>query len=454
MSGPFFPTMTCWYSFLDILFCLSKKMGYERVLSNIFPLRMTDARGFVFGVFALSLLWLGAPGEALANRTSDPPETDDFSTHFGIADELYDIQSAQVYRHQTFAELVTSHGAPYETAVQLAEAVESEFNVREVRAGQPYRVYVNPWLQQPQYLIYEIDAIRYMVFDLFNPSESRLERRPVEQSWKRIEGTIRSSLYEALMANDAHPVLALRLSEVFAWQIDFFRIRSGDSFRVLYEERLVEGAPVEPGNILAACVDHQGEEFCGFRFDDGQGPQYFNEAGESLRRTLLKAPLRYSRISSGYTESRYHPVLKRRRPHRAVDYAAPPGTPVRSVGDGRVLKAGYYGNNGNYVKIRHNGTYETGYLHLSGFAEGIETGAEVQQGQTIGYVGSTGLSTGPHLDYRLWKRGRPVDPYELELPPTRPVSPQNKEAFDQLVQDRLQRLYPLQVFENLIANRS
>jgi murein DD-endopeptidase MepM/ murein hydrolase activator NlpD len=407
---------------------------------------------FLCTLAAALLLWIGAEPSVVADASnSRPPEVE---RGIGISGEKYSIQQGHVSRYQTFADLLTGYGVSYERAVQVAEAIRPDFNVRSMKIGQPYEVYVNPWLERAQYLVYHIDPVRYVVFDVQNPSESHVGRRPVQREWAVVQGTIQSSLYETLTARDAHPELALRLSEMFAWQIDFFRIRSGDSFRILYERRTVNGEQVAPGKILAASLDHQGEQYFGFRFENGEGPEYFDREGESLRRQLLKAPLRYTRISSGYTNSRYHPVLERHRPHRAIDYAAPPGTPVHSVGGGTVLKAGYYGNNGNYVKIRHNGTYTSGYLHLSDIADGVEPGAEVEQGETIGYVGSTGMSTGPHLDYRLWKRGRPVDPYELELPPSQPVQPQHRAAFERLVEDRMERLFPLRVFQERAASLS
>jgi len=404
-------------------------------------------RSFAAALFVLlsgPVLVVGAPPD------DPPPEATDRSA-FGLSAEKFVVERDRVAQYETFADLLTSRGVAYQRAVRVAEAVRPSFDVRDLRTGRPYRVYVNPWLQRVQYLVYQIDEVRYVVFDVQNPSRSRVARRPVQREWAVVEGTIRSSLYETLTENGAHPLLALRLSEMFAWQIDFFRIRSGDAFRILYERRFVDGEKVTPGNILAARFEHQGQPYYGFRFDSGGGPTYYNRDGESLRRQLLKAPLRYSRISSGYTQSRYHPVLKERRPHRGTDYAAPTGTPVRSVGNGTVQKAGYVGNNGNYVKIRHNGVYSSGYLHLSDIADGVTPGAEVTQGETIGYVGSTGMSTGPHLDYRLWKHGQAVDPYELELPPSKPVSPQHRAAYRRLVEDRLDRLEPLRGLQRQAA---
>jgi murein DD-endopeptidase MepM/ murein hydrolase activator NlpD len=399
-------------------------------------------------VATLLAFLLGSAGELAEAESPEtpPPETAENRTHFGIAPEKYRVRRGRVARNETFSDLLTPHGVTANTAVRLARAVRPAFNVRQVEAGQRYRVYVNPWLGQAQYLVYRIDPVRSVVFDVQNPSQSEVRRRDVATNWTMVQGTIHSSLYETLAANDAHPALALRLSEVFAWQIDFFRLYDGDSFRVLYEKRTVDGQRVTPGKIIAAVFEHKEERYVGVRFDDGEGPRYFNRDGQSLRRELLKAPLRYTRISSGYTHSRRHPILNRDMPHLGVDYAAPRGTPVHSVGDGTVMKATYAGPNGNYVKIRHNGTYASGYLHLASFADGIAPGTKVKQGEIIGFVGSTGRSTGPHLDYRLWKRGTAVDPYEIELPPSYPVSPQNREAFQRLVEDRMNRLYPLRAF--------
>lgn len=397
-------------------------------------------------VLAVVLSLLLCSGAVGAGPPDSPPDRSSAASHFGIAPEKYRVERDRVARNQMFADLLTPFGVSANTAVRLARAVRPAFDVRQVEAGQPYRVYINPWLGEAQYLVYRIDPVRSVVFDVQHPARSEVRRRDVKTNWTMVRGTVSSSLYETLTANDAHPALALRLSEVFAWQIDFFRLYKGDSFRVLYEKRTVEGKRVAPGKIIAAVFDHKQERYVGIRFDDGEGARYYNREGQSLRRELLKAPLRYTRISSGYTHSRRHPILNRNMPHLGVDYAAPTGTPVHSVGSGTVVKARYDGPNGNYVKVRHNGTFTSGYLHLSSFADGIEPGGEVKQGETIGYVGSTGRSTGPHLDYRLWKRGQPVDPYEIELPPSHPVSPQNREAFRRLVRDRMNRLFPLRAF--------
>lgn len=400
---------------------------------------------------------MGGTGGASLSSASPPPETDAESstetTWTGIDASGFDVEQGRVQWAQTFTELIRQYGVDYQAAVRIAREARSVFDVRDMKANDPYRVYVNPWLQEAQYLVYEASPREHVVLDVQNPSQSRVARRDAQRRWKRIEARVDGSLYEALTDQGGHPVLALRLSEVFAWQIDFFRLRRGDSLQILYERRFVDGEPIMPGDILAARIVHRGEEYLGFRFEDGGQAEYYDEDGQSLRRELLKAPLRYTRISSGYSESRRHPILGDRRPHRAIDYAAPRGTPVRAVGSGAVQVARYKGPNGNYVKIRHNSTYTSGYLHLSSFADGIHPGARVQQGQVIGYVGSTGRSTGPHLDYRLWRGGHPVNPLAIDLPPSHPVLPHRLSAYRQHVQALRRHLDPPPVLATRSAEK-
>jgi len=359
----------------------------------------------------------------------------------GVNESLFEVEHGEVGWAQTFVDVLQEHGIEYGSAIEVARQAGSVFDLEDLRAGNAYHVYVNPWLEEAQYLMYDVGPAERVVFDLQNPDRTRIARRPVEQRWTQVSARIDGSLYQALVQQDVHPVLVLRLSEVFAWQVDFFRLRAGDSLRVLYEQRTVDGEAIIPGEIIAAYLKHRGTMYHAFRFEEGGEADYYDEEGQSLRRQLLKAPLRYTRISSGYSERRFHPVLREYRPHRGVDYAAPRGTPVRAVGNGLVTEAQYDGPNGNYVKVRHNGTYTSAYLHLSGFAEGVHPGTKVKQGETIGYVGSTGRSTGPHLDYRLWRRDRPVDPTSLDLPPSHPVQPHKLPAFQRHVRTMRARLH-------------
>jgi len=219
------------------------------------------------------------------------------------------------------------------------------------------------------------------------------------------------------------------LSDVFAWTVDFFGLYPGDKFRVMYDELMIDSTSIGIGTIYAAWFEHRGEMNYAFRFEQDSAYSYWDEKGNSLKKSFLKAPLRFSRISSRYSGSRMHPVLKIYRPHTGVDYAAPAGTPVVAIGDGAVVEKGYNHAAGNFVKIRHNSVYTTGYNHLSRFGKGIEKGVRVKQGDLIGYVGSTGYATGPHLDLRFWMNGKAIDPLKVKSPPVEPIKPENMIRF-------------------------
>ncbi|MBI9067045.1 MAG: peptidoglycan DD-metalloendopeptidase family protein [Salinivirgaceae bacterium] len=246
-------------------------------------------------------------------------------------------------------------------------------------------------------------------------------------------GTIHTNLWDAMVENSINPMMSIELSEIYAWSIDFFGLQKEDKFYVIYEERFLDSTSAGIERIHAALFNHQNKDFYAIYFVQDDKGTYFDDDGNSLQRAFLKAPLKYSRISSKFSNSRYHPVLKIRRPHHGVDYAAPSGTPVYSVGDGFVQKKGYQKKGaGNYVKIKHNSVYTTQYAHLKGYAKGLKTGDHVTQGQLIGYVGTTGYSTGPHLDFRFFKNGQPVDPLKVDAPPVEPIKKINKEEYNKI----------------------
>jgi len=373
-----------------------------------------------------------APVSAAASASEEvsPAVSAEPRDAFGLPDRQFRTVEERVQRRETFSDMLNEYNISYQKIVALAEASRDVYDVRRIIAGRPYRVYVNEWLQQAAFVVYRPTPTQYVVYNIRHPERSYIGERSVSMSWDTASGVITSSLYETLADQGAHPELALRLSEVFAWQVDFFRIQRGDRFRVVYEKRHLGDTELPPGNVIAARFEHEGRDYYAFRFDAPHQRSYFDENGNSMRRQLLKSPLRFRRISSQFSRSRLHPVTGQRRAHLGTDYAAPTGTPVRSVGDGLVLVASYDRANGNWVKIRHNSTYTTGYLHLSRFAKGMRPGKRVKQGDIIGYVGSTGLSTGPHLHYHFWKHGVPIDARSVDLPPSEPVYPQHREAFD------------------------
>lgn len=375
-----------------------------------------------------------APSEAEASSETAASSA---NVH-GLPEQAWEVSERVIRRNQTFADLLLAHGVSYQQVVNVASAVEDIYNVRRLRTGKTLHVYKDPSTETARYIVYEASATRYVVYDLDTPGDSRVVEREIDTTWEHVSGTIDGSLYQTLVNSGAHPELVIKLADVYAWQIDFFQIRKGDRFDIIYESRSIAGESIRPGDVVAARLVHRGTPYYAFRFQEEADAriEYFDEAGNSLRREFLRAPLDYTRISSRFSNNRYHPVLGVNRPHHGTDYAAPTGTPIRAVGDGVVEFAARSGGNGNYVRIRHNATYTTGYLHMSRFAEGIRRGVEVEQGQTIGYVGQTGLATGPHLCYRVWKHGTPVDALDLDLPPAYPVSPELRQPYLRMV-DRL-----------------
>lgn len=315
------------------------------------------------------------------------------------------------------------------------------FDVRSIRSGNSYTVLCsNDTAHRAEYLIYEHSPTKYVVFETGDSLNIHTGEKEIEVRLKAVSGAISTSLWNTLADANASPNLSIALSEIYAWTIDFYAIQEGDNFTALYEELYVDGEPIGLGNILSARFNHGGKDLFAFRFVQDEKPDYFDGNGQSLRRAFLKAPLKFSRISSRFSGSRMHPVLRIRRPHYGVDYAAPKGTPVHSIGAGTIIEARYAGGAGRMIKIRHNTMYTTAYLHLSGYAPGIKSGARVQQGQVIGYVGSSGLSTGPHLDFRFYKNGAPVDPLKVESPPALPVKNELLDSFNLVKSFQLRQL--------------
>lgn len=315
------------------------------------------------------------------------------------------------------------------------------FPLSRLCAGQPYELCLIDGRFDS--FTYDIDREEQLVVRLEGDAFS-VTRVPIEYAVQTdlVTGIIESSLFEAVVASGENEVLAIALADIFAWDVDFIRdIQSGDAFEAVVEKRFREGAPAGYGRILAARFTNQGQVFNAYLFKDGDQPAaYYDENGRSVRKAFLKAPLSFTRISSGFTMRRRHPITKRVSPHPAIDYAAPTGTPIKTVGDGTVTFAAFKRYNGNCVKIRHPGGWETMYNHMSRFGRGIKNGTKVRQGQVIGYVGSTGRSTGPHLDFRMYKNGVTVNPLKVKSPPSAPVSASRLAAFKQTVASLTGRL--------------
>jgi murein DD-endopeptidase MepM/ murein hydrolase activator NlpD len=361
-------------------------------------------------------------------------------TLYGINIDRLEVETRTVKPGENLSVILSNFLTPQQID-DLARNTRDVFDVRKVRPGNKYTFLVTTdSVPRALFFVYEVNPIDYVVYFLGDTIRAYTGRKTVTRMMRTSSGTINSSLWNTFMDRQLDMNLAMALSEVYAWTIDFYGLQKGDRFRVIYDELSVDSVLIGSDRIYAAVFHSDGKDHFAFYFDEGGSKGYFSETGQSLRRSFLKAPLRFSRISSRFSRSRMHPILKIRRPHFGVDYAAPKGTPVVALGDGTVTQAGWRGGYGRFISIRHNSVYATTYAHLSGFAKGITGGRHVTQGEVIGYVGSSGLATGPHLDFRVYRNGSPVDPMKIESPATDPVRKEQMESFDSLVSKMKARL--------------
>lgn len=360
-------------------------------------------------------------------------------TLYGIDYRDLLVEQGTVGQGQTAGAIFAKYGLSPLMTDKADKACRDVFNLRNMRAGNNYTAFIsNDSLSRLKHFVYEQNRTEYVVVSFFGDSVCAHKHiKDVTLKRRMGEASIKSSLWNAMVDANMSPALAMELSEVYAWTIDFFGLQEGDKVKVIYDEQFVDSTRIGNGRIWGAVFTHGGKDNYAIPFMQDGRVSYWDEKGQSLRKSMLKAPLQYSRISSRFSNSRMHPVLRIRRPHHGVDYAAPAGTPVVAVGDGTVIFKGWDSKGGgNVIKIKHNNTYETNYLHLRGFAKGIATGKRVSQGQVIGYVGSTGVSTGPHLDYRVKRNGTPIDPLKMVAEPAEPISKENKAKFE-FVRDRI-----------------
>ena len=370
---------------------------------------------------------------------------------FGFSSQKTEYEEGTIRRNESFYLILRRHGLSALEIQRLTDSSRGVVNLKRLLPGQKYRIYYEN--EKPISFVWMQSPLQFVRFDW--DTELSVERGslPVTPVESEYAGIISSSLYESMSDRNGTPQLVNELADLFAWQVNFFGLQKGDHFKVVYEELFANGEFIGIGDIQFAEFQHKGEVFRAYLYEHPDRTGYFDEHGNSLQKELLKAPFKYSqRISSGFSHSRFHPVLKTRRPHYGTDYAAPKGTPVLAVGDGVVTEAQYRGANGNIVQIRHNSTYRTAYLHLNGFAKGIYKGAKVTQGTVIGYVGNTGLSTGPHLCYRLYKNDQPVNSRNIDLPASDSLEEVFHEDFSRVVERGNLRLQYLPLQQELASN--
>jgi murein DD-endopeptidase MepM/ murein hydrolase activator NlpD len=335
-----------------------------------------------------------------------------------------------IHPGDTITSLLGNYFSPQDI-YQLNKQSKDVFPLTKICAGQPYKICLLDG--DFERFEYDIDADEQLIIEPGKDQQFSINRAPIPYTVEisHIQGTITSSLFEAVADLGEKPELALALADIFAWDIDFILdIRAGDSFQALVEKRFREGEEAGYGDILAAEFTNRGETFQAFRFQDGnKRASYYDQNGDSVRKAFLKAPLSFSRISSGFTMHRFHPITKTWKAHPAIDYVAPTGTPIKAVGDASITRIGYTKGNGNFIELRHSNGYTSLYLHMSKFARGMKKGKRVAQGQTIGYVGSTGLATGPHLCFRMRKNGAPINPTKIKSPAAAPINQNNLATF-------------------------
>lgn len=390
-------------------------------------------------------------------ETKSIEEQKDTVYPLGFCTDSFALAEGVVKNGEIFMGLMTRLGLTPKQTMDLVSASDSVFSPGKMRAGNPWQAYYtlkDSTEQVLEFLVYNENKIEMTVFKCTEPFGAWKVTRPVDHVRKFADVKISSSLWNDMRRAGAPQMLILHLEDIYAWTVDFFSIQPGDRFSVMYDEALCGGEVIDIDTVYYAEFSHGGKCLPAIRLDQGDGGNvYWNEKGESMKKAFLKAPLRFSRISSGFSYRRKHPVTGRVKAHTGVDYAAPTGTPVMSIGDGTVISKGWSGGGGNTVKIRHNSVYTTAYLHLSRYASGLKVGARVRQGDVIGYVGATGVATGPHLDFRVWKGGSPINPLTMESPSAEPVRPENLPLLDSLYKTLSVQLQALVEAKDSVAVR-
>ena len=382
-------------------------------------------------ILVVSFVYLYAPARErpIPEIVKEVPQPTFF---YGFPIDSFEITTGKVKRNQNLSEILAQHNISYQDLHTLSKTSRKTYDVRKLKASADYTIiHEKDSLKTARQFIFEPSPKEYVVYNFYDTIYTALYQKPIERVERTLAIEINSSMYEAILNQNSSPLLVNRLVDIFAWQVNFFRIAKGDKLKVIFEEEIVDDQIVGIGEIKVAYFEHWRKKYYAIPFSNQEKVDYFDEEGNSLRKTFLRAPLNYKkmRISSKFSLRRFHPVQKRYKAHLGTDYAAPTGTPIRTVGDGVILEAKYHGGNGNYVKIKHNSNYATQYLHMSKIAKGIRPGAIVKQGETIGYVGSTGLANGPHVCFRFWENGKQINPLKVDLFSSQEIDPNSIEQF-------------------------
>lgn len=386
-------------------------------------------------LFNITLIAIIAFSAIACSSKNDEKTAPKANIQFGINADDYTVERKTVQSGESWSKILDSYGIGHRKVLRLDELTREICPLRQIRAGNRYTIFTrqDSVSVQLDHLVYEKNMVDYVVFSFVGDSVAVREgKRDVTIKRQKKTAVINNSLWGAIMEAKLPYSLAAEMEDIYQWTIDFFGIQVKDSFTVIYDEKFIDTMSIGVGRIWGAKFIHRGKEIYAIPFEQNGVVQYWEEDGGSLRKQLLKAPLKFTRISSKFSNARLHPVTRKVRPHHGVDYAAPTGTPVYSVADGVIVSKGYNGPAGHMIKVKHPGNLMSGYLHLSKYAKGISVGTRVSQGQVIGYVGSTGRSTGPHLDFRLWKNGTAIDPLKVPQKPAEPIAKANREKFEKV----------------------
>jgi len=396
------------------------------------------------GILSLATLFLAiACNSEHGNNKNDDVQVDtstivvekpEIEMSFGIVKDSFNIIEDVVKPNQTLSVILGKYNVVYKDIDELVHKSKEKFDVRRIKSGNQFYIFqTKDSIPKTQYFVYQINKTEYVRYEFADSVLVDLAELEVRIDTVRSVGVIESSLWMSMKNAGIDPNLALDLSDIYAWTIDFYGLQKGDRFVAIYEKKFIDTNYIGLGKIIACRFENSGHSFYGYRFTQDSLEDVFDEDGGSLRRAFLKAPLRFKRISSKFSNSRLHPILKIRRPHHGVDYAAATGTPIHTIGDGRVVFIGRKGGYGKRIEIKHNGVYSTGYAHMSRYAKGLKKGDFVKQGQVIGYVGMTGSATGPHLDFRVYKNGTPINPLTMKSPPAVPIKKKYLDDFKKVV---------------------
>lgn len=342
---------------------------------------------------------------------------------------LVGLEKLLIRPNDMLGNLLSSRGVEYFKIDQLINAASSIFPFRQLRAGKELTIITDLADSSIQALVYEPDPYRRILFHLEDSIRVEVIERQTEIRIETAAGTIDQSLWVSMEEQNLPFELISAMEDALGWSVDFYHIQKGDAYKLVYERKYVEGEPLGIGKLLGAIYTSGNTEFHSIRFNSGLHDGYFDLEGRPMKKAFLKSPVEYSRISSRFSNNRFHPILRRNKGHFGTDYAAPCGTSIRAVADGRITQVSYTSGNGNFVKMKHDKTYETQYLHMSKFGPGIKPGVMVKQGQTIGYIGRTGLATGCHVCFRFWKNGRQVDHLREKMPPPQAMDPAQLPAY-------------------------